>query len=728
MRAALNSQMHALLLALVLLQEDDGVVLEEAPVDLVAKLRRYAEARDWKGMLQIHREAVAKHRTKVVRDPDRAVWHAVPFALAREIARHRGGLEAYRLEYEGRADMGWKRAKALGDRAAMLRIVDEHSLCETASRILDELGTAYWEEAQHEEAVHCWRRLLESGRDLPVPAHVIAARLAAAAEAWGSESALAWVREHVARHLIDGPIRAGDESTTLVEWLASLQDPPAPTAKEPPLAVGAPDATLDVVRPDVRRWSMPIGDGRTGLDVPFLAAHVRHGGRDFVLVCSGRQVTAFDPTRADDRDANACVFWRWPQDPLPAPVRPAAFARPLIGVTPDGDAAFAIMNSTKKVPVAPARAPFPAACQLACLALGDGSRRWSTDDDALHEAWTKLEFYERDWSFSAPPLVAGDRVYLGVGSSPLAGAESHVVCADRETGRPLWARCLGAAAGGGRQAQPMLTMLAWEGGIVYAHSNVGVVAALHGVTGDIAWLSRYPRVTGRGVGSLRPASPVFVHGGRVYVLPQDQWEWQAFDASSGERLDAGAPGVDWRSMQQLVGIADGMAMLAGTPSVMVRLSDGKKFDLVHADVARGCRAALMGDTLYVPTAGELSTFCRRTGWKYEGTPWPTADAGHVLLVGGHVVAANAQRVAVFADRVAIDRRYRARLSQSAPDPDVLLEHAELMRRSGLEREAFASYRAFVDAASGDPARRTQLDAAKRHVAELRRKLGEREEY
>ena len=38
------------------------------------------------------------------------------------------------------------------------------------------------------------------------------------------------------------------------------------------------------------------------------------------------------------------------------------------------------------------------------------------------------------------------------------------------------------------------TLLEEQGGMVYAHTNLGVMAALDGVTGSVLWLAKYPRV------------------------------------------------------------------------------------------------------------------------------------------------------------------------------------------------------------------------------------------
>ena len=115
---------------------------------------------------------------------------------------------------------------------------------------------------------------------------------------------------------------------------------------------------------------------------------------------------------------------------------------------------------------------FEGVTAVKCLHIPTGKLVWDTDLPPLLDEFKTVckDFYDRNFSFSAPPLVRGDRLYLGVCTSPVGEQESRVLCLDRKTGRPLWTKFLSSVTGMqatfmGVAFQPAyLPMLAEQGG------------------------------------------------------------------------------------------------------------------------------------------------------------------------------------------------------------------------------------------------------------------------
>ena len=109
-------------------------------------------------------------------------------------------------------------------------------------------------------------------------------------------------------------------------------------------------------------------------------------------------------------------------------------------MTIDGDHAFATLYSTKRTREAPGPGEMPdmlvGTTRLVCLNLRTQQVVWDTDFGEPAAQMRKLEFWDRNFAFSGPPLVRGDRVYAGIGTSPFREEESRVLCLDRRTGFP----------------------------------------------------------------------------------------------------------------------------------------------------------------------------------------------------------------------------------------------------------------------------------------------------
>src|SRR6185295_7300203 len=260
---------------------------------------------------------------------------------------------------------------------------------------------------------------------------------------------------------------------------------------------------------------------------------------------------------------------------------------------------FATMYSTPEArprdPNQQAQDGFEGVTALKCLHIPTGKLVWDTDLSPLADDLKTVckDFYDRNFSFSAPPLVKGDRLYLGICTSPMGEQESRVLCLDRKTGRPLWTTFLSSVTGFqaafmGVAFQPAyLPMLAEQGGTLYVSTNLGVVVALNPASGAVMWMSQYRRSGRRptpNTGMMetafrRPASAPLLWNGTLFVLAQDRADLMAFDASTGDEIKLPAAGelhpeLEWKSILHLLGpINDDLVMTGSIKTFELRLRD-----------------------------------------------------------------------------------------------------------------------------------------------------------
>ncbi|HYC76730.1 MAG TPA: PQQ-binding-like beta-propeller repeat protein, partial [Planctomycetota bacterium] len=185
-------------------------------------------------------------------------------------------------------------------------------------------------------------------------------------------------------------------------------------------------------------------------------------------------------------------------------------------------------------------------------------------------------------SVSTPPLVLGERLY--VGGSYYHGGFRHWLCAfDRRTGAIVWRTfvALGQAEQNmfGRQVKDSPPgLVAERDGLLVYSTNIGVVAAVDAATGAPRWVSAYeqepipsvdgPVVTERAPG-WAPHRPIF-HGDDVYLGPVDALDFLAFRTSDGAcrrvrdpQRNESARRTRFNGLRHVIGLYDGAIVLAG---------------------------------------------------------------------------------------------------------------------------------------------------------------------
>lgn len=324
--------------------------------------------------------------------------------------------------------------------------------------------------------------------------------------------------------------------------------------------------------------------------------------------------------------------------------------------------------------------------------------------------------FENRLSVTNAPIIVGDRVIAA--GHILEGAISvYVVCFSLATGDLMWRTPILV----GQQELTMfnkafkefsLQMPAEHDGSVYVCSNLGMIAAVDLLSGDVRWATEYDAIPIESSSHYRynnerdapwQNDPPVVSDGVVVVTPLDSIWCYGIDAATGK--------IRWRQQAQnrshryrsLLGVDDGVVVLAGpyelglhdlyTGAVLNSFDfndgDGKENAISGRPAGRGVLAPGMIMLPMDPRSsddegpGLLEVTWRRTeigGVRFESKrliPWSVRDGANLLLYGEFAVAVGPQDVIVFADVESLIRKVQARVDAGAPSAVDLVELADL---------------------------------------------------
>jgi outer membrane protein assembly factor BamB len=177
---------------------------------------------------------------------------------------------------------------------------------------------------------------------------------------------------------------------------------------------------------------------------------------------------------------------------------------------------------------------------------------WTEEPGAPRNPWD--EAFYADLAFAGSPAVWAERVFVSAAVfDRKVGA--HLLCVDpSRRGRTVWRRQLGYGTALGAAATASPVDLATPGspaiadGVVYVSTNLGAVAAVDALTGDILWLHRYrrsgsPRIRGGLAAARRRWRTDFpvVADGAVFVTPSDCDRLLVYSPARRPRDGAGPP-------------------------------------------------------------------------------------------------------------------------------------------------------------------------------------------
>jgi outer membrane protein assembly factor BamB len=259
--------------------------------------------------------------------------------------------------------------------------------------------------------------------------------------------------------------------------------------------------------------------------------------------------------------------------------------------------------------------------------------------------------------FLAVPAPCMDRLLVPVEDN----GEMMLVALNPADGSPVWKTFLCTDTTAKRFVSRSVGL--WvDGTEVLVASGKGVVFALDGADGSLAWASRYEPATPKESGNMKPStrsrrdmSPdgfqenyIGVDGNTVVVGPTDRDSILALDRRSGTFLYA----QDVKDPRCCVGTADGGLFVAGGEGV-ARLDIARgDWTWRHATRDIRGRGVLAGDALYIPAGKRVLRLDHRTGKLLVDllAKLPADDpVGNVLIAGPHILVGGMDRLASLAN-------------------------------------------------------------------------------
>ncbi|GEM_PF-6791554 len=714
------------------LQDAEWPMLNEVSPKTAKQVEQLAKDLDWRGLLDQYDLAHEKHASKLVRDP-REPRRLLGFAewMRAKIQSLHGAEEAFRDRYDGTAAAAFRAATEAGDWNALEEAAERYFLASGFREALDLVAHRRFAAGDIASAAMAWQKLLDrlGGDDA-----LVACRLATAYVLLGDTEGLTRVQALP----LTGRVLIGGRPRQVEDYLGSLtvEGRPRTAAPEPEWSPSAhrrarPFGTACEVGLGTGTLRFDAGGKYTGpLDLRGLV--VRRDGRDLVVFHTGRRLVAVDPARGDGRSLERAIYWRWPEDdPIRGDNSIAFQYGTVFAAAAEGDRLVATMLGDAPPPTVPRRIPYDGATRVVALDLRTGRELWDTAKlRTVHRGRTvpvlePLPFGDREYAFTSPPAIANGRIYLAVTTHPAADRDTHVLCLDLATGKPLW--CTPAAAGQPNLPPTMPTLFADRRGVFVA-TNVGAVLALDPESGRPRWGSTYPQVSSS---RQRQASPPVLSGARLFVLPQDAAEMLAFDALTGRRLPltwANRPNsrLEWSRIGAVTEVAPGLLIATGEELWMLNLQD-MRWNTLTGDIASWGQSppALLRDALYVPYAtGDVRGIAvyERDSWKYQGRfPLSKGQGIAHFVFGLDYVAVQGRDFRILTATSAVEAAYAARSDADPPVPEACLRLAGILRESGRWLRAVSAYERFFLAAEGDPRWRAEVEDARRWIAEVRRK-------
>ncbi len=376
---------------------------------------------------------------------------------------------------------------------------------------------------------------------------------------------------------------------------------------------------------------------------------------------------------------------------------------------------------------------------IVCLDRANGTLNWKTslseiksDDESMRAARP-----------CGSVLVVGDSVYV-MARSRRNGAfeDSYLICLALEDGSHRWSRHL--ASGNSARAYMDYNLppssggdshLAYADGRVFVSTDIGALACVNAADGSLAWLSVYPRplpvnpqyqwqVMNSGqMLRVKPSftgNPVIVQDGMILCLPGDAEHLFVFDSVTGElrgrvsmATASSAAGVGLEQPQKysiLVGVDGDHVVVAGTRSIalldLAKIEGDCEFGdvLIRAraflkpgfedDTIRG-RPFLTNKSIYVPTAWKLFRLSADANKALETYPpandsWESRtdeEPGNVLFANDSIIVASPRHVNVYSDLSLLRKRMEMAVSADARSIQPRLRYADALFNAGQTEEA-----------------------------------------
>jgi outer membrane protein assembly factor BamB len=608
--------------------------------------------------------------------------------------------EAYQKTVASASQARCQMAVETGDAADMELMAGEYDCTPAALRALNNAGNLHMDRGLFAQAAAAFKYILQEYRGLEgYNEPLLLAKLARALLMDSQYSAATAFAQRLqqdhgsASFTIKGaPVSGARHAQALLEQIRQAAKKSGDSASATqtyagnPQRAGAPLTSLPP-KPGPLLWARPLGqsammDAARARLTPDPFAHVQ----SFPVIDNGRVIiSTLEALQAYDLGTGNTLWrqaWGGLGSLLPRQFTGFPVSCPTVG---EGRVYLRVMSDSQS--------------GLSCHDAKDGLQIWNTLSipELKNAVWLSDPVVVYGLAI-APFLLPGDRNVHGIAA------------VDAVTGRFRWRQMLqngptGIRVGQGYMGASMqLGPPAADRGVVYAQTGIGSLAALNAFTGDIVWLSCYPRLTvndwNRGnsgatqsmflrllkLMSRGPMSPV-VGEDVVALAPKDAVGVYGFDRKTG------APRwkLDMDDSRFLAGVCENTVLLADNTVRAVNINTGAQVWQynMQGEPLFG-HPGYAGGVLYLPTENGLQLVDARNGKLQSITPWdPRAGPlANFAITGKEIVGLNSSVAAALGP-------------PGGPLVELPLQEAQAALAAGATEKAGQLFARALKSASGD---------------------------
>ncbi|MBI4879506.1 MAG: PQQ-binding-like beta-propeller repeat protein [Planctomycetes bacterium] len=631
------------------------------------------------------------------------------------------GREEYAAWASLRVEPRFDEARAKGDEALLEMLAHQWVLTPPGWQALRMLGDRAWERGDQALAERCYRRLMLFAVPPAEDSAGIALRTAAALALQGEGArGLELLAPFAGRKST-----VAGEARDVLEAFRGLEPDAGRRRREWPMFGGAADhaglvpadATVPragrswwtpaFLEPSSNPYASPAPPGYE--ECPFHAAV----SGDTIVATDGLEVRAFTPFTKEPRwvfagplasareDGEFYLLTDYVQDrgtygPLGSLARKLALMptianrivlAPLLEVRPR--AQRILYDSTEITPPIPERS-------LHAIDLDSGRLLWRQRRPELPEH----AFINR-LSINAPPIVVGERV-IAAGYVLEGAINYHVVCLSLKDGSLLWRTPLVV----GQQEltmfnktfkEPTTQPPAERDGSVVVCTNLGLVACLDTLSGDIRWVTRYDSIPIRGAqhytlvrerATISNNDAPLIADGVALFTPHDARTFHALDLATGKPLWSRSFDAEETSSFRyrfLLGAENGVAVLAGETGIGFHdIQSGARLGgrAYGRNLYPGGRGCLGPGVVYQPLNDRLLVLCWSARPFQISEPasevaWPRDQTGNLVVCPDFQVTIGQEALSVFFDAERLAAETRRRVVEGSPSLEDLILLGEL---------------------------------------------------
>ncbi|MCG8408792.1 MAG: PQQ-binding-like beta-propeller repeat protein [Phycisphaerales bacterium] len=366
---------------------------------------------------------------------------------------------------------------------------------------------------------------------------------------------------------------------------------------------------------------------------------------------------------------------------------------------------------------------------LVCLDAKTGRLIWKNSFDAIA---SKFE----DLRLDGAPILHRGQLFTVARRRKAFGFESCLLlCLDPKSGQLRWHTHVGEAATGSYgYYRPTRTHPAASGDLVFAHTNLGTIAAVSATTGRVIWLRRYRSKTTDEVESAWPTrfgrpirswqyQPSMVWRDAVLCMPLDLDQILVLDQNDGD-LRKQLPLDKLSNPETILGLHGNLLFTVGSHVTCYDLADDKiawQRPLIEGQLFG--RGSVTNNGLLVPTDRALLHY-PLDGGPAQIHAWKLEDAGNVLPLSDQIVVASAKAHYALVSKKDAFVRLTGRMKARPDDHEAALAVADLAFTTGEYDRGLSAVEQAVSRLGGfariggDETRRRLFDRLSRFSEEL----------